>query len=104
MQAEVTGKLKQHFNNTLPKQNNTSAGVSVIMNTALDKESQIFCSKRCQDSDRAGMETASAITAAADDPRVTGSKTLLPAASEPVRSPSLPTSVSPEFAGDQPGV
>ncbi|XP_035406080.1 serine/threonine-protein kinase DCLK2 isoform X2 [Cygnus atratus] len=104
MQAEVTGKLKQHFNNTLPKQNNTSAGVSVIMNTALDKESQIFCSKRCQDSDRAGMETASAITAAADDPRVIGSKTLLPAASEPVRSPSLPTSVSPEFAGDQPGV
>ncbi|XP_047927797.2 serine/threonine-protein kinase DCLK2 isoform X2 [Anser cygnoides] len=104
MQAEVTGKLKQHFNNTLPKQNNTYAGVSVIMNTALDKESQIFCSKRCQDSDRAGMETASAITAAADDPRVTGSKTLLPAASEPVRSPSLPTSVSPEFAGDQPGV
>uniref|UniRef100_A0A8B9R5I7 Serine/threonine-protein kinase DCLK2 n=1 Tax=Anas platyrhynchos TaxID=8839 RepID=A0A8B9R5I7_ANAPL len=104
MQAEVTGKLKQHFNNTLPKQNNTSAGVSVIMNTALDKESQIFCSKRCQDSDRAGTETASAITAAADDPRVTGSKTLLPAASEPVRSPSLPTSVSPEFAGDQPGV
>uniref|UniRef100_A0A8D0HBV3 Serine/threonine-protein kinase DCLK2 n=1 Tax=Sphenodon punctatus TaxID=8508 RepID=A0A8D0HBV3_SPHPU len=31
MQAEVTGKLKQHFNNTLPKHNNTSAGVSVIM-------------------------------------------------------------------------
>ncbi|GAB0189272.1 serine/threonine-protein kinase DCLK2 [Grus japonensis] len=31
MQAEVTGKLKQHFNNSLPKQNNTSAGVSVIM-------------------------------------------------------------------------
>ncbi|XP_068021867.1 serine/threonine-protein kinase DCLK2 isoform X2 [Melanerpes formicivorus] len=50
MQAEVTGKLKQHFNNTLPKHSNTSAGVSVIMNTALDKESQIFCSKRCQDS------------------------------------------------------
>ncbi|XP_050829741.1 serine/threonine-protein kinase DCLK2 isoform X5 [Serinus canaria] len=35
MQAEVTGKLKQHFNNTLPKQNNTSAGVSVIMCIAL---------------------------------------------------------------------
>uniref|UniRef100_A0A669P7F1 Serine/threonine-protein kinase DCLK2 n=1 Tax=Phasianus colchicus TaxID=9054 RepID=A0A669P7F1_PHACC len=69
MQAEVTGKLKQHFNNTLPKQNNTSAGVSVIMNTALDKESQIFCSKRCQDSGRAGMEKTSAITAAAADPR-----------------------------------
>ncbi|XP_031444745.1 serine/threonine-protein kinase DCLK2 isoform X1 [Phasianus colchicus] len=104
MQAEVTGKLKQHFNNTLPKQNNTSAGVSVIMNTALDKESQIFCSKRCQDSGRAGMEKTSAITAAAADPRAAGSETLLPAASEPVRSPTLPTSASPEFAGEQPGV
>uniref|UniRef100_G1MY87 Serine/threonine-protein kinase DCLK2 n=1 Tax=Meleagris gallopavo TaxID=9103 RepID=G1MY87_MELGA len=104
MQAEVTGKLKQHFNNTLPKQNNTSAGVSVIMNTALDKESQIFCSKRCQDSGRAEMEKTSAITAAAADPRAAGSETLLPAASEPVRSPTPPTSASPEFAGEQPGV
>ncbi|XP_029815998.1 serine/threonine-protein kinase DCLK2 isoform X2 [Manacus vitellinus] len=103
MQAEVTGKLKQHFNNTLPKQNNTSAGVSVIMNTALDKESQIFCSKRCQDSGRAGMEKISAIAAAADDPRVAGSEPLFPAASEPLRSPPLPASVSPELAGDQPG-
>ncbi|XP_026524549.1 serine/threonine-protein kinase DCLK2 isoform X1 [Notechis scutatus] len=48
MQAEVTGKLKQHFNSTLPKQNNQNAGVSIIMNTALDKENQIFCNKRCQ--------------------------------------------------------
>ncbi|KAL2098281.1 hypothetical protein ACEWY4_007488 [Coilia grayii] len=32
---EVTGKLKTHFN-TMPKQ--SSAGVSIIMNTALDKE------------------------------------------------------------------
>ncbi|NXU19463.1 DCLK2 kinase, partial [Pardalotus punctatus] len=100
MQAEVTGKLKQHFNNTLPKQNNTSAGVSVIMNTALDKESQIFCSKRCQDSGRAGMEKISAIAAAAADPRVAGSEPLFPAAPEPLRSPTLP---SPELAGDQPG-
>ncbi|NWW77745.1 DCLK2 kinase, partial [Climacteris rufus] len=98
MQAEVTGKLKQHFNNTLPKQNNTSAGVSVIMNTALDKESQIFCSKRCQDSGRAGMENISAIAAAAADPCVAGSEPLSPAAPEPLRSPTLP---SP--AGDQPG-
>ncbi|XP_063271197.1 serine/threonine-protein kinase DCLK2 isoform X3 [Prinia subflava] len=87
MQAEVTGKLKQHFNNTLPKQNNTSAGVSVIMNTALDKESQIFCSKRCQDSGRAGMEKISALAAAAAAP---GPEPLLAAA-------------PPELAGDQPG-
>ncbi|NXU33547.1 DCLK2 kinase, partial [Drymodes brunneopygia] len=100
MQAEVTGKLKQHFNNTLPKQNNTSAGVSVIMNTALDKESQIFCSKRCQDPGRAGMEKISAIAAAAAAPRVAGSEPLLPAAPEPLRSPTLP---SPELTGDRPG-
>ncbi|NXE93280.1 DCLK2 kinase, partial [Menura novaehollandiae] len=100
MQAEVTGKLKQHFNNTLPKQNNTSAGVSVIMNTALDKESQIFCSKRCQDSGKAGMEKISAIAAAASDPRVAGSEPLFPAAPEPLQSPTLPP---PELAGDQPG-
>ncbi|KAM6429839.1 serine/threonine-protein kinase DCLK2 isoform 2-T3 [Rhynochetos jubatus] len=102
MQAEVTGKLKQHFNNTLPKQNNTSAGVSVIMNTALDKESQIFCSKRCQDSGRAGTEKISALTATADDPRVAGSGTPFPAASEPLTSPTLPASVAPELAGDPP--
>uniref|UniRef100_A0A2K6L0R4 non-specific serine/threonine protein kinase n=1 Tax=Rhinopithecus bieti TaxID=61621 RepID=A0A2K6L0R4_RHIBE len=59
MQAEVTGKLKQHFNNALPKQNSTTTGVSVIMNTALDKEGQIFCSKHCQDSGRPGMEPIS---------------------------------------------
>ncbi|KFO29653.1 Serine/threonine-protein kinase DCLK2 [Fukomys damarensis] len=31
MQVEVTGKLKQHFHNALPKQNSTTTGVSVIM-------------------------------------------------------------------------
>ncbi|XP_031718963.1 serine/threonine-protein kinase DCLK2 isoform X3 [Anarrhichthys ocellatus] len=37
MKMEVTGKLKTHFN-TAPKHNNTTAGVSVIMSTALDKK------------------------------------------------------------------
>ncbi|KAI4884489.1 hypothetical protein NFI96_030926 [Prochilodus magdalenae] len=37
MKMEVTGKLKKHFTSA-QKQGNTSAGVSVIMNTALDKE------------------------------------------------------------------
>ncbi|XP_072240990.1 serine/threonine-protein kinase DCLK2 isoform X2 [Leuresthes tenuis] len=37
MKMEVTGKLKTHFN-TAPKHNQTPAGVSVIVNTALDKE------------------------------------------------------------------
>ncbi|XP_069878289.1 serine/threonine-protein kinase DCLK2 isoform X1 [Dipodomys merriami] len=57
MQAEVTGKLKQHFNNALPKQNSTTTGVSVIMNTALDKEGQIFCSKLGPDSSRPATAT-----------------------------------------------
>ncbi|XP_062429858.1 serine/threonine-protein kinase DCLK2 isoform X2 [Rhea pennata] len=104
MQAEVTGKLKQHFNSTLPKQNTTSAGVSVIMNTALDKESQIFCSKRCQDSGRAGLEQTSAIAAAADDPRAAGAQALTPAAAAPGSSPALPAPACPEFAGAQPDV
>ncbi|XP_032649122.1 serine/threonine-protein kinase DCLK2 isoform X2 [Chelonoidis abingdonii] len=100
MQAEVTGKLKQHFNNMLPKQNNTTAGVSVIMNTALDKESQIFCNKHSQDSSRAGMQKTSVI-AAAQDPHVAGSKNLSPAASEPIKSPTQPNSACYENAGEQ---
>lgn len=45
------------------------------------------------------MEKISAIAAAAAAPRAAGSEPLLPAASEPLRSPKLP----PELAGDQPG-
>ncbi|XP_034753467.1 serine/threonine-protein kinase DCLK2 isoform X2 [Etheostoma cragini] len=37
MQMEVTGELKTHFD-TAPKHNNTTAAVSVILSTALDKE------------------------------------------------------------------
>lgn len=47
MKTEVTGKLKTHFN-TAPKHNNTTAGVSVIMNTALDKETLQLATTRCQ--------------------------------------------------------
>ncbi|XP_029460974.1 serine/threonine-protein kinase DCLK2 isoform X2 [Rhinatrema bivittatum] len=65
MQVEVTGKLKQHFN-SITKQNNTAANVSVIMSTALDKEGQIFCNRRCQDTGRVGTEQTSAIPAVAE--------------------------------------
>uniref|UniRef100_G1PTY6 Serine/threonine-protein kinase DCLK2 n=1 Tax=Myotis lucifugus TaxID=59463 RepID=G1PTY6_MYOLU len=68
MQAEVTGKLKQHFNNALPKQNSTTTGVSVIMNTALDKEGQIFCSKHGQDGGRSSTELASPVPPSAQEP------------------------------------
>ncbi|XP_041788969.1 serine/threonine-protein kinase DCLK2 isoform X2 [Chelmon rostratus] len=46
MKTEVTGKLKTHFN-TAPKHSNTTAGVSVIMNTALDKETLQLPARRC---------------------------------------------------------
>ncbi|XP_043099179.1 serine/threonine-protein kinase DCLK2 isoform X5 [Puntigrus tetrazona] len=47
MKMEVAGKLKKHFN-SVQKQSNTSPGVSVIVNTALDKET-IQLSRRHQD-------------------------------------------------------
>ncbi|XP_073748444.1 serine/threonine-protein kinase DCLK2 isoform X1 [Callorhinus ursinus] len=91
MQAEVTGKLKQHFNNALPKQNSITTGVSVIMNTALDKEGQIFCSKHCQDSSRPGMELTSPVPPSAEEPPV--SMTAAPApAPAPLESPTRPCS------------
>ncbi|XP_059198347.1 serine/threonine-protein kinase DCLK2 isoform X2 [Centropristis striata] len=45
MKMEVTGKLKTHFN-TEPKHNNTTAGVSIIMITALDKKSLQLTNRR----------------------------------------------------------
>ncbi|XP_042324666.1 serine/threonine-protein kinase DCLK2 isoform X1 [Sceloporus undulatus] len=92
MQAEVTGKLKQHFNNTLPKQNNPTAGVSVIMCTALDKERQIFCKKRCQLSGQAAVNQTTMTNAAAHEPPTVGLKTLFPAASEPLKLSTHPVS------------
>ncbi|XP_048365116.1 serine/threonine-protein kinase DCLK2 isoform X2 [Sphaerodactylus townsendi] len=91
MQAEVTGKLKQHFNNTLPKQNNPSAGVSVIMNTALDKERQIFCNKHGRGPGQAVRERNPMKNAAAHKSTV-GLKTLCPAASEPLKLSTHPIS------------
>nr|XP_033480245.1 serine/threonine-protein kinase DCLK2 isoform X2 [Epinephelus lanceolatus] len=45
MKMEVTGKLKTHFN-TAPKHNNTTAGVNVIMMTALDKKTLQLTTRR----------------------------------------------------------
>ncbi|XP_031684238.1 serine/threonine-protein kinase DCLK2 isoform X1 [Oncorhynchus kisutch] len=46
MKMEVSGKLRTHFN-TAPKPSTTTAGVSVIMNTALDKK-RILLTRRSQ--------------------------------------------------------
>ncbi|XP_048120457.1 serine/threonine-protein kinase DCLK1a isoform X3 [Alosa alosa] len=47
-QLSVAGKIKKHFN-TGPKPDITTAGVSVITTTALDKEGQVFRRRRHQD-------------------------------------------------------
>ncbi|XP_029949696.1 serine/threonine-protein kinase DCLK2 isoform X2 [Salarias fasciatus] len=46
MKTEVTGKLKTHFN-AAPKENDTAAGVTVIMNTALDKKTLQLAARCC---------------------------------------------------------
>ncbi|KAM3616318.1 uncharacterized protein V6R79_015919 [Siganus canaliculatus] len=47
-QLPVAGKIKKHFN-TGPKLHSTTAGVSIITTTALDKEKQVFRRRRHQD-------------------------------------------------------
>ncbi|XP_026187732.1 serine/threonine-protein kinase DCLK1b isoform X2 [Mastacembelus armatus] len=47
-QLPVAGKIKKHFN-TGPKLNSTTAGVSVITTTPLDKEKQVFRRRRHKD-------------------------------------------------------
>ncbi|XP_034404425.1 serine/threonine-protein kinase DCLK1-like isoform X2 [Cyclopterus lumpus] len=47
-QLPVAGKIKKHFNPG-PKLNSTTAGVSVITTTPLDKEKQVFQRRRHQD-------------------------------------------------------
>ncbi|KAM4810666.1 serine/threonine-protein kinase DCLK2 isoform X3 [Urocitellus parryii] len=95
MHAEVTGKLKQHFNNALPKQSSTTTGVSVIMNTALDKEGQIFCSKHRQDSSRPAAEHPPAAPSAEEPPAAA----LAPAPPESPPSPSPAAATGGERVG-----
>uniref|UniRef100_A0A8C5YSA1 non-specific serine/threonine protein kinase n=1 Tax=Marmota marmota marmota TaxID=9994 RepID=A0A8C5YSA1_MARMA len=95
MHAEVTGKLKQHFNNALPKQSSTTTGVSVIMNTALDKEGQIFCSKHRQDSSRPVAEHPPAAPSAEEPPAAA----LAPAPPESPSSPSPAAATGGERVG-----
>ncbi|XP_018409848.1 PREDICTED: serine/threonine-protein kinase DCLK1 isoform X2 [Nanorana parkeri] len=79
----VAGKIKKHFN-TGPKPNSTTAGVSVIATTALDKERQIFRRRRNQDVRSRFMAQPAA-------PELTSeSEDYSPSSSETVRSPNSP--------------
>ncbi|XP_038837274.1 serine/threonine-protein kinase DCLK2-like [Salvelinus namaycush] len=81
MKMEVSGKLRTHFN-TAPKPSTTTAGVSVIMNTALDK-------KRIQLTRRSQRPTA--------PPPPPPGKKVVPSAAMPVKqaSPVSPNSKLP---------
>ncbi|KAM4699714.1 serine/threonine-protein kinase DCLK1 isoform 1-T1 [Discoglossus pictus] len=79
----VAGKIKKHFN-TGPKPNSTSAGVSVIATTALDKERQVFRRRRHQDvkSRYVAQQAAPELNSESED--------YSPSSSETVRSPNSP--------------
>ncbi|XP_071779481.2 serine/threonine-protein kinase DCLK2 [Centroberyx gerrardi] len=98
MKMEVTGKLKTHFN-TAPKHNNTTAGVSVIMNTALDKESIQLTTRRCQGPQAAppppslaGKKAPSALPVKPASPTKSGPA---PKAASPTKQPSPNKLASP---------
>uniref|UniRef100_A0A8C6KL71 non-specific serine/threonine protein kinase n=1 Tax=Nothobranchius furzeri TaxID=105023 RepID=A0A8C6KL71_NOTFU len=61
MKMEVSFTLKTHFNTSTTKHNNTTAGVSVIMNTALDKET-LQLTSRCCSGQQLAAEVPSALS------------------------------------------
>ncbi|XP_063807894.1 serine/threonine-protein kinase DCLK1 isoform X3 [Pseudophryne corroboree] len=79
----VAGKIKKHFN-TGPKPNSTTAGVSVIVTTALDKERQVFGRRRNQDVRNRFMAQPAAPELNSE------SEDYSPSSSETVRSPNSP--------------
>ncbi|XP_035242369.1 serine/threonine-protein kinase DCLK1b isoform X1 [Anguilla anguilla] len=98
-QLSVAGKIKKHFN-TGPKPNSTTAGVSVITTTALDKERQVFRRRRHQDvrpaarPPQSSFLSATAAAAAATSPSpadfTSESEDYSPSSAETVRSPNSP--------------
>ncbi|XP_035283023.1 serine/threonine-protein kinase DCLK2-like isoform X1 [Anguilla anguilla] len=96
LKVEMTGKLKQHFNST-PKQNNASAGVCVLMNTALDKENHALLARRCREA-RAERGSRMAQSPPPKDPEPPGPAPVpVPALADgrPASPPSTAPSVAP---------
>lgn len=90
-QLSVAGKIKKHFN-TGPKLNNTTAGVSVISTTALDKEKQVFCGRRHQDVKSTLLlpHSTSARPGLSPTEFTSESEDLSPSSADTVRSPTSP--------------
>uniref|UniRef100_A0A8C4NWU2 Serine/threonine-protein kinase DCLK2 n=1 Tax=Dicentrarchus labrax TaxID=13489 RepID=A0A8C4NWU2_DICLA len=80
-QLPVAGKIKKHFN-TGPKLNSTTAGVSVITTTALDKEKQVFRRRRHQDVNANFGLSPAEFTSESED--------CSPSSADTVRSPTSP--------------
>ncbi|XP_070685243.1 serine/threonine-protein kinase DCLK1-like isoform X2 [Pempheris klunzingeri] len=96
-QLPVAGKIKKHFN-TGPKLSSTTAGVSVITTTALDKEKQVFRRRRHQDV-KLAPHLSHSIGARASHSAIPGlsltefaseSEDYSPSSADTVRSPTSP--------------
>uniref|UniRef100_A0A671NSV5 Serine/threonine-protein kinase DCLK2 n=1 Tax=Sinocyclocheilus anshuiensis TaxID=1608454 RepID=A0A671NSV5_9TELE len=89
-QLSVAGKIKKHFNMG-PKPNNTTAGVTVIATTPLDKERQVFRRRRHQDVKAAAPRcTQSTFPSSAATGFISESEDISPSSAETVRSPTSP--------------
>ncbi|XP_065136861.1 serine/threonine-protein kinase DCLK1b isoform X2 [Paramisgurnus dabryanus] len=94
-QLSVAGKIKKHFH-TVPKPNSSSAGVSVIVTTPLDKERQVFRRRRHQDVKATGPRATQNISGAATFSSLSPagftseSDDISPNSAETVRSPNSP--------------
>ncbi|XP_052471816.1 serine/threonine-protein kinase DCLK1b isoform X3 [Carassius gibelio] len=96
-QLSVAGKIKKHFNMG-PKSNNTTAGVTIITTTPLDKERQIFRRRRHQDvkaaASRSTQSTVSSspATGLSFSPAefTSESEDISPSSADTVRSPTSP--------------
>uniref|UniRef100_A0A8C1SJ16 Serine/threonine-protein kinase DCLK2 n=1 Tax=Cyprinus carpio TaxID=7962 RepID=A0A8C1SJ16_CYPCA len=89
-QLSVAGKLKKHFN-VCPKPNNTTAGVTVIVTTPLDKERQVFRRRRHQDVKAAASRSSqSTFPSSAPTEFNSESEDISPSSAETVRSPTSP--------------
>ncbi|KAJ8383197.1 hypothetical protein SKAU_G00039750 [Synaphobranchus kaupii] len=96
LKVEMTGKLKQHFNST-PKQNAATAGVCVLMNTALDKEDHALLARRCREA-RAEKRGRTALLPPATAPEPPGPAPRRWPPPQPTAPPASPPPTVPTVA------
>ncbi|XP_061574493.1 serine/threonine-protein kinase DCLK2 isoform X2 [Cololabis saira] len=98
MKMEVTGELKTHFN-TAPKHSSTTAGVSVIVNTALDKETLHLPTRCCNEQQTVACPAGGRSPSAPPDQQTPATKQALPVRAkvpEPPEQHPPPETAPPE--------